>query len=96
MQDWEYEVSDFSRIDEFIIEYKKSSTTLTERNSLMEIILDSINSALEEQANCNLASYMAQAKELLTINKDQHRGTISYWTRNNFAISKELFKTDYN
>jgi hypothetical protein len=96
MQDWEYEVSDFNRINEFLIEYKKSSSTLAERNSLMEIILDSINSALEEQTDCNLASYMSQVKELLIINKEHHRGTISYWTKNDFAIAKELFKTDYN
>jgi len=43
MQDWEYEVSDFNRIDEFLIEYKKSSTTLAERNSANSLADNNFN-----------------------------------------------------
>ena len=43
MQDWEYEISDSSRVEEFLFEYDKENTTKKEKEALMEIILDSLN-----------------------------------------------------
>jgi hypothetical protein len=56
----------------------------------MEIILDSINSALEEQIELDIDSNILHIRELLMINKESHQGTIDYWTGNDFAISKKL------
>src|SRR5262245_42609180 len=41
MQDWEYEVSDYTRIDEFLTAYETEQLSDNEKFTLMQTIIDS-------------------------------------------------------
>jgi len=90
MQDWEYEISNPKRIDEFINEYDKEGTTNKEKEILMEIILDSSNDLCIENERDFQTKYLKRLIERLEKNSDLHKGTIKYWTENKFEISKWL------
>lgn len=90
MQDWEYEVSDPDRIQEFINEYDKSYTSDHEKGSLMEIILDSANILLQENRLDEFEDFKIEIIDRLERNQTLHRGTITYWRSGNFEISDKL------
>ena len=92
MQDWEYEVSDQHRIDEFIAEYDKSETTNKERETLMEMILDSSNHLLQKGNMDEFERIFKGVQSRLQSNPDLHKGTLRYWTADNFLISERLKK----
>ena len=89
MQDWEYEISTPDRIDDFINEYKKSDTTDSEKESLIEIILDSLND-LDEPSLKTFKNQLKITKEFLTKNKDLHSNTVDYWKESDFKIARIL------
>jgi len=88
MQDWEWEISDSSRIDEFITEYDNHNSSQTEKQTLMEIILDSLNEMgnINNNFNKHLNSILVRLKK----NAEIHRGTIEYWKKGNYEISHLL------
>lgn len=90
MQDWEYEISDSKRLGEFIAEYDKTDLTYKEKESLMEIILDSANDLLIENNQPEFDKYLPEIKNRLSSNKELHRETINYWRNNEFEISNSL------
>ena len=90
MQDWEYEVSNPNRLDEFIDEYDKKKTTQNEKEILMEIILDSSNDLCIENERNFQTKYLKRLIERLEKNSDLHIATIKYLTENKFEISKWL------
>jgi len=90
MQDWEYEVSNPCKLDEFINEYDKKETTQNEKEILMEIILDSLNDLIIENKERFLINYSEKIKERLERNSDLHIRTLNYWTENKFEISNWL------
>ena len=90
MQDWEYEVSNPNRLDEFINEYYREETTRNEKEILMEIILDSSNDLKIENKDSFLIKYSEKLKERLERNFDLHIGTAKYWIENKFEISNCL------
>ena len=92
MQDWEYEVSDQYRIDEFIAEYDKSDTTDKERETLMEMILDSSNDLIQNGNIDEFERIFKEVKGRLKSNPDLHKRTLRYWTADNFLISDRLKK----
>ena len=91
-QDWEYEVSDPSRIQEFINEYDKTVTTHSERASLMEIILDSANDLLMSNGHKEYEKFNSWINSRLKQNLQIHLGTLNYWNKNDFVISRRLKK----
>ena len=92
MQDWEYEVSDSNRVAEYILEYDRSETTVKEKQSLMEIILDSMNDLLEMGRTQDFERYFNNVKKSLMMNDKIHAGTLHYWTNNDFRISDKLLE----
>lgn len=90
MQDWEWEISDYNRLGEFIYEYNKPETSDNEKISLMEIILDSLNNLILDGKIEMFEANIILVQNFLIENKNLHSPTLNYWTRNNFEISKVL------
>tara|TARA_R100000935_G_C2830213_1_gene164610 strand:- start:416 stop:787 length:372 start_codon:yes stop_codon:yes gene_type:complete len=90
MQDWEYEIADSTRIAEFFEEYDKPETTDKEKESLMEIIIDSTNDIFDQNNNVEIEKYLLLINERLIKSIDLHKGTLNYWKSNDFEISKRL------
>jgi hypothetical protein len=90
MQDWEYEVSDKARIEEFLSEYSKPSTTDQERISLIEILLSCINDFLEEGNQKAFSKYFPKVIKHLNDNKSLFSETIRYWTTHDFKVAPYL------
>lgn len=77
MQDWEYEIADPSRIDEFLDAYISSQLTDDERFTLMETIIHSAEShplPLEDQHR------WSEILQLLRASVELHACTIHYWS----------------
>jgi hypothetical protein len=80
-QDWEYEVVDDTRINEFLSFYESSSLNEEEKFALMIIIISSINDAtVKGDAD---ESILGKAKELLLQDIAIHTNTILYWSLEN-------------
>ncbi|MGQ7887487.1 hypothetical protein [Paenibacillus violae] len=80
-QDWEYEVADDTRINEFLSFYESSSLNEEEKFALMIIIIGSINDAIEKTDVDE--SLLRKAKELLLKDIVIHTNTILYWSLEN-------------
>jgi hypothetical protein len=80
MQDWEYEVSDHTRIDEFIAAYETEQLSDDEKFTLMQTIIDSF----EELAGMgfNLASdpRWQRTISILDTNISLHAYSVWYWS----------------
>ncbi|GIO04062.1 hypothetical protein J31TS6_00900 [Brevibacillus reuszeri] len=77
-QDWEYEVSDSSRISEFLHAYENIELNIDEKFALMIIIISSFNDAIvERKAEESLASLI---RNHLLQDINIHKNTISYWS----------------
>lgn len=90
MQDWEYEIADSNRVAEFIKEYDKPETTDKEKESLMEMIIDSTNDIFDKNNNVETEELLLLINERLIKSIDLHKGTLNYWKSNDFEISKRL------
>jgi hypothetical protein len=89
MQDWEYEIADYKRLNDFLNEYEKTTTTESEKQSLMEIIIDSLNDLLLDEDEATFNQYLPKTISLIKTHKAIHVGSLAYWTRG-FAISEIL------
>ncbi|MEK3752359.1 hypothetical protein NYE25_29675 [Paenibacillus sp. FSL E2-8871] len=77
-QDWEYEVSDSSRITEFLYAYENIELNIEEKFALMIIIISSFNDAiLENKAEKSSASLI---RYHLLQDISIHKNTIYYWS----------------
>ena len=77
-QDWEYEVSDSKRLEEFIEFYQKNELTKDEKFTLMIIILESCDEAiLKDELSEKIWS---EVEEILINDKEIHEKTIDYWS----------------
>lgn len=76
MQDWEYQVADPSRIDEFVAAYREDGLTEDERFVLMEMILQSFEDLESGGANDPRWSHVLG---LLEFYIDIHIATVWYW-----------------
>jgi hypothetical protein len=76
MQDWEYQIADPVRIDEYLAIYGDGTLTDDERFTLMKTVLQSF-----EDLNAELASdpRWSAVLELLDRNVDLHVHSIWYW-----------------
>jgi len=77
MQDWQWEVADPNRIDEFLKTYKSGDLTDDERFTLMETILESFESFEGEFLT---HPSWNQVLKLLGSNVDLHIYSVWYWS----------------
>jgi hypothetical protein len=77
MQDWEWEVADANRIEEFIKVYKNSSLTDDEKFTLMEIIIQSFE---DTKTELHTNSLWQTTLNLLKKNYKLHAYTVWYWS----------------
>ncbi len=78
MQDWEWEVADPDRIDEFLTAYSSGELTEDERFTIMETILQSF-----EESSRNLESDAGFRYVLSELERhiNLHASTVWYWSR---------------
>ncbi|MDQ0059992.1 hypothetical protein [Paenibacillus harenae] len=78
-QDWEYELADSSKLNEFITYYEKSTLTIDEKFALMALIISSFDDSLSEG---KLSDHTRDTiKYLLIKDIEIHRNKIKYWAR---------------
>ncbi|WP_284620776.1 hypothetical protein [Aquabacterium humicola] len=88
MQDWEWEVADRDRFDEFIACYDAAELTEGERFSLMEILVQCVED-LHHTPGFALARQ--QLEQRLSARMTLHRPTVQYWALQDNARSAEQF-----
>lgn len=76
-QDWEYEVSDSSRITEFLYAYENIELNIDEKFALMIIIISSFNDAIIERKADESSASLIRYHLLQDIRI--HKNTIYYW-----------------
>lgn len=77
MQDWEWEVADSQRFQEFLTTYRSSQLSDEERYSLMEILVQCVeNMGLPSQATIA----WSELEPLLMGAAQLHGATIEYWS----------------
>lgn len=76
MQDWEWEVADSDRIDEFMAAYQSEQLDDDERFTLMETIIQSFED-LGEALNADVR--WQTVVDLLDVNIKLHAYTVWYW-----------------
>lgn len=77
-QDWEYEVADETRVNEFLSLYENLSLNEEEKFALMIVIIGSLNDAIENGDVDD--SVFSKTKELLLKEIAIHKNTIIYWS----------------
>lgn len=77
MQDWEYEVADVERIDEFLEAYEGVVLTDDERFVLMEMIIQSFD---DLEGDLDTDPRWSQVIDALENNIDIHIYTVWYWS----------------
>jgi hypothetical protein len=96
MQDWEWEIADSARINDYICLYMKSHMNDDDRITLMETIIQSTEYLYS--LNGFPPKQWRQVKLLLTANSKIHHYTIFYWSKLDgftpfydcWSISKEM------
>lgn len=87
MQDWEYEVADVERIDDFLNAYDLNDITEDERFLLIEMLFQSF----EEMNNFEKDTRWYRTLSLVENNLDLHTQTVLYW-----ANDVEPFEDSWN
>ena len=90
MQDWEWEVADCSRIDEFLSVYESEPLSDDERFTLMEIIIQSFE---DLASGCNLVSEprWKRTMGILETNIALHAYSVWYWSCQQAEDEDEAF-----
>ena len=88
-QDWEIEVADLLRIQEFINYYQEKKLNNREKEVLMEIIINSCDDALQN-GTLNENNWRKVA-EILIVDRDIHDKTIDYWILEDVEDKEECF-----
>ena len=89
MQDWEWEVADPNRIDEFLNEYKSGNLTDDEKFTLLEMLLQSFE---ESELDLNESDNWKELLELIQSNYKVHKHTIWYWSVFDTDIKEEQWR----
>lgn len=79
MQDWEYEVGNSTRIEEFVAYYENHSLTIKEKFALMIIIISSFDDYLSEGKAIQIEAFWRKIKKNLLTDHEIHIHTIAYW-----------------
>jgi hypothetical protein len=75
MQDWEYEVADSNRIDEYLAVYQSGELSDDERFSLMEMLMEAFRGA-DDLAT---SPRFALVSNLIEASLELHLYTVWYW-----------------
>ena len=76
-QDWQYEVADLTRLEEFAMFYLNNKLNKNEKFTLMSLILESANDRVQsESLNCKTWEQIA---EILTYDIDINEQILEYW-----------------
>jgi hypothetical protein len=86
MQDWQWEVADAARIDEFLCAYESGELSDDELFTLMETILQSF-----EELRSSSDPRWQRVLDILDRNVDLHAYSIWYWSALDAEESKEQF-----
>lgn len=88
-QDWEIELSDGSRLGEFVDFYRSSRLSDDQRFALMALIVSSAHDALD--LHCLDDRLWASVHDLLVADAGLHACTIHYWCCTDAADEDEYF-----
>lgn len=88
-QDWEDEVMDSQRIEEFIECYQKQTMNKDEKFTLMVIIINSCDDALSN-GSLDMESWR-KVRVLLLNDRDIHKETIDYWSAEEIEDVEDCF-----
>ena len=80
-QDWEVEVADFARVDDFLEAYSDPLFSDDDRFLLMELIVASLDDGL--RAGSQLGALWSRTRRLLLGSVRLHAATLSYWACGN-------------
>lgn len=80
MQDWEYEVADSNRIDEFLAAYDGGELSEDEKFTLMTTLFQSFWDALDESRNILNSTSWKHFMDLLERDIDIHIYLVWYWS----------------
>ncbi|GED58709.1 hypothetical protein ABER61_22425 [Brevibacillus formosus] len=78
-QDWQYEVANTSRIDEFLFFYENGQLECDEKFVLMIVVISSFNDLLSEKEM--EFTIWEQIRRNLVRDSEIHMNTILYWSR---------------
>jgi hypothetical protein len=90
-QDWELEMANLERIDEFLNFYKKSVLSTDEKIALMCLILASYDDLLNEK-KLEVDNRWNEIKELLELDRVLFIELLDYWALNDELGKENLFK----
>lgn len=76
-QDWEYELADASRVEEFVTYYTKNDLTIDEKFALMALIISSYDDSITK-AN-ETTKIWNRIRSLILKDYKIHKNTIIYW-----------------
>ncbi len=88
-QDWEWEMADADRLDEFINFYLNNCLEDHVKIILMELIISSFDDKINQGNDCS--SDWNRIKTILKDNLLLHRETIEYWARRESKDEDECF-----
>lgn len=77
-QDWEYEVADSKKLDEFLAYLTKNELNSNERQTLMQVILESYNDYVTEFGYNN--DYSKKIKMIIQKDISIYKDIIWYWS----------------
>ena len=80
MQDWEYQVADEKRIDEFLAAYETGGLSDDERFTLMETIIESFEDVAHMGGDLSSDSRWQHTLDLLDRNIALHAHSVWYWS----------------
>ncbi len=90
-QDWEIELADLNRIEEFVLFYRNSSLNEEEKRALMSLVIASYDDYLNEKHISN-KNYENEIKELLKLDKPLFSELIDYWSLEGESDPENYFK----
>lgn len=88
-QDWDIELADANRVDEFIEAYEHADLRPPDRVALMALVLSSTNALIE--AEDQAPATWATIARLLAQDKELHAEALSYWARTDTDDPEEWF-----
>jgi hypothetical protein len=90
-QDWDIEMANSSRINDFLKFYQQNNLSLGKKNAVMSIILASYEDFLNEN-NLDIDYRWNEIKAILGSEKVIFTNLIAYWSLNNEIDKDNLFR----
>lgn len=89
MQDWEWEIADSNRLDEYLTAYKSGELTDDERFTLMETIMQAFE---DLPASLDSEPRWEETLMILDSNIDLHAYTVWYWSDLEDELGEESWR----